>query len=119
MLPTPGTKSTKLDITMNMKNVVANGKTQPATRLFRMSPIKPSHPSTSDSIAFCLPDGISLTRFHVVRRTMTRMIAATIQVQIIEFVTGQSEEGEKRRGSGRNQFLRRFRPSALSRWLKW
>ena len=89
MLPTPGIKSTKLDITMKMKNVVANGKTQPATRLSRMSPIKPSHPSMSASITFCPPDGISLMRFHVVRRTMTTMSAATIQVQIIELVTGK------------------------------
>ena len=105
MLPTPGIKSTKFDMTMKMKNVVANGKTQRATRLSRMSPIKPSQPSMSASITFCPPDGISLMLFHVVRRTMTTMSAATIQVQIIEFVTGNTENGEKRRGGGRNQFL--------------
>ena len=88
MLPTPGTKSVRFEITMKMKNVVANGKTQRATRWSRMSPIKPSQPSTSASITFCIPDGISLMFFHVVTRTMTMMSAATIQVQIIELVTG-------------------------------
>src|ERR1039458_7802051 len=88
MLPTPGTKSTRFDIRMKMKNVVANGKTHFATRLSRMSPITPYQPSTSDSITFCIPVGTSLTPFHVVRRTMSKMTAATIHVQIIEFVTG-------------------------------
>ena len=88
MLPTPGTKSTKFDIRMKMKNVVAKGKTQRATFLSRMSLINPSQPSTSASITFCAPDGISFMLFHVVTRTMTIMSATTIQVQIIELVTG-------------------------------
>src|ERR1700744_3099129 len=87
MLPTPGTRSSRLESKMKMKNVVANGNTQRVTRLSKMSPIKLSQPSTSASIKFCMPVGISLM-FQVLSRTTTRMIAATIQVQIIEFVTG-------------------------------
>src|SRR5689334_5717425 len=47
-----------------------------------------SQTSTTASIAFCPPVGISFT-FQVVNRTMTKISAATIQVQIIEFVTGK------------------------------
>src|ERR1039457_855022 len=89
MLPTPGTRSIKFDITMKMKKVVANGKTQRETRLSKMSPIKPSQPSTIASSTFCMPEGISLMFFQVLTRTTTRMMAATIQVQIIELVTGR------------------------------
>src|SRR5450432_2518608 len=88
MLPTPGTKSIRFEMTMKMKNVVANGKTQRVTRLSKISPIKPSQPSTIASITFCIPDGISLMFFQVLTRTTIKIIAATIQVQIIEFVTG-------------------------------
>ena len=73
---------------MKMKNVVANGKTQRVTRGSKMSPIKLSQPSTSASITFCIPAGISLMFFQVVTRTMTKIIAATIHVQTIELVTG-------------------------------
>src|SRR5580704_4508155 len=88
ILPTPGIKSTKLDITIKIKKVVANGKTQRVTRSSRMSPIKPSKLSTSASMAFCIPDGTSLMFFQVVARTMINMSPATIQVQTIEFVIG-------------------------------
>ena len=53
-----------------------------------MLPIKLSQPSTSISITFCPPVGISLMLFQVVTRTMTKISAATIHVQIIELVTG-------------------------------
>ena len=88
MLPTPGTRSIKLEMTMKMKNVVANGKTQRVTRLSKISPIKPSQPSTIASSTFCIPDGTSLMFFQVETRTTIRMSAATIQVQIIELVIG-------------------------------
>ena len=87
MLPTPGIKSTKFEMMMKMKNVVANGKTHRVTLGSRMLPIKPSQPSTSVSITFCPPVGISFN-FQVVARTMTKISAATIHVQTIEFVTG-------------------------------
>ena len=107
MLPTPGTKSIKLEMTMKMKNVVANGKTQRVTRLSRISPIKLSQPSTIASITFCMPDGTSLMFFQVVTRTTTRMIAATIQVQIIELVIGNPPHVENRLGGGGNTLFRR------------
>ncbi len=75
-------------MTMKMKKVVANGKTQRVTCGSRMSPIKPSQPSTSASMAFCMPDGISLLFFQVVTRTTTKIITATIHVQTMELVMG-------------------------------
>ena len=107
MLPTPGTKSVRLEMTMKMKNVVANGKTQRVTRLSRMSPIKLSQPSTSASSTFCMPDGISLMFFQVVTRTTIKMSAATIQVQIIELVTGKPKTLKTAGGGGGNHFFRR------------
>src|SRR6516225_194736 len=74
-------------MTIKMKNVVAKGNTQRATLGSRISPNKPSQLSISVSITFCPPVGTSFTR-HVVTRTMTRITAATIHVQIIELVTG-------------------------------
>src|SRR5690242_292050 len=86
-------------MTMKMKNVVANGKTQRVTRLSKISPINVSQPSTRASIAFCRPVGISL-RFPAPARTMTRMTAATIQEQIIEFVTGSPKTVNTAGGAG-------------------
>src|SRR5258708_5863035 len=88
MLPTPGTRSVKFEMTMKMKNVVANGNTQRVTRLSKMSPIRPSQPSTSASMTFCSPDDTSLMFFQVETRTTTKIRAATINVQIIEWLTG-------------------------------
>ena len=88
MLPTPGMRSVRLHITIKMKKVVANGKTQRVTRLSKMSPIKLSQISTSDSRRFCIPDGISLMFLGVVERTMIKIRAATIQLQIMELLTG-------------------------------
>src|ERR1017187_3751150 len=68
MLPTPGSKSVKLEITMKIKNDIANGKTHFTTFGSSTLPIKPSQPSISASITFCPPDGTSLI-FQVVRRT--------------------------------------------------
>ncbi len=89
MLPTPGIKSVRFEMTMKIKKVVANGKTQRVTRLSRISPIKLSQPSTKASITFCKPEGISLMLFQVPTRTTIRMNAATTQVQIMEFVIGR------------------------------
>ena len=77
-------------MTMKTRNVVANGKTQRVTRASRTSVMKLSQLSQIISIRFCIPDGISLMFFHVVTRTTTRMIAATIQEQIIELETGSA-----------------------------
>src|SRR5271154_2341222 len=77
-------------MTMKIKNVVANGKTQRVTLASRTSVIKTSQLSTIISIKFCIPDGISLMFFQVVTRTMTRIIAATIQEQIIELDMGSA-----------------------------
>src|ERR1700733_1656454 len=77
-------------MTIKIKNVVAYGNTQRVTLGSKTSVIKLSQPSTSASSAFCIPDGISLMFFQVVIRTMTRMIAATIHEQIIEFEIGSA-----------------------------
>src|ERR1700677_402175 len=77
-------------MTMKMRNVVAKGKTQRVTRSSKTSVIKLSQPSTSISRKFCIPEGISLMRFDVVARTMTRMTAATIHEQTMEFDMGRA-----------------------------
>src|ERR1700733_6240920 len=77
-------------MTMKIKKVVANGKTQRVTQATRTSVIKISQLSTIISIRFCIPDGISLMFFQVVTRTTIRMIAATIQEQIIELDMGSA-----------------------------
>src|SRR5471032_2816572 len=87
MLPTPGIKSTRLDRTAKMKKVVANGNTQRATFGSSTPPAKSSQASHRASIAFCIPVGISF-KFHVLKRTMTRISNATIHEQTIEFETG-------------------------------
>ena len=87
MLPTPGNKSVRLEMTMKMKNDIANGKTHLTTFGSSTLPIKLSQPSISASITFCPPDGTSCI-FQVVSRTMKIISAATIQVQTIELVTG-------------------------------
>src|SRR5579862_609139 len=89
MLPTPGSKSVRFEMTMKIKNVVANGKTQRVTRLSKISPIRLSHISTSDSKKFWIPLVIYLMFFEVVARKMIKINAATIHVQIIELVTGK------------------------------
>src|ERR1035437_7322964 len=87
MLPTPGSKSVRFEMTMKMKNDIAKGKTHLTTFGSNTLPIKLSQPSMSASIIFCPVPGTSCI-FHVVSRTMTMINAATIQVQTIEFVTG-------------------------------
>src|SRR5580658_7226886 len=77
-------------MTMKMRNVVANGKTQRVTLLSSTSAIKLSQPSTSASSAFCIPSGISLICFGVVERTITRIMAATIQEHTIELDIGSA-----------------------------
>src|ERR1019366_3757444 len=87
MLPTPGNKSVKFEMTIKMKNDIAKGKTHLTTFGSSTLPIKLSQPSMSASITFWPPDGTSFI-FQVVSRTMRMISATTIQVQTIELVTG-------------------------------
>ena len=59
MLPTPGNKSVRLEMTIKMKNDIANGKTHLTTFGSSTLPIKPSQPSISASITFCPLPGTS------------------------------------------------------------
>jgi hypothetical protein len=69
MLPTPGSKSVRFEMTMKMKNDIANGNTHLTTFGSSTLPIKLSQPSMSASITFCPVPGTSFI-FQVVTRTI-------------------------------------------------